>query len=102
MAFASIVAARLTIGATVAVYSKWSPIKRQKRVRPMFGATAEKAGQSWFVHVPGLRGFHTQVETLERAEPAIRQVIALRREIPAGSFDITVSVVEARVREKDD
>jgi predicted RNase H-like HicB family nuclease len=68
----------------------------------MFGATVEQAGRSWFVQVPGLPGFHTQVETVERAEPAIRQVIALRREIPADSFDVTVTVVQATIPTDDE
>ena len=69
-------------------------------VRPVYHATAERDGKFWFIRVPELERVYAQARRLDQSEDAIREVIALRLDVPEDSFDVFVHpVIDRQLRD---
>jgi hypothetical protein len=71
--------------------SKWREIKRAKGWRKSYTASAEPDGPFWLVRVPEL-GRATQATSLDDADAAARDLIALITGEAPDSFDIELQV----------
>jgi predicted RNase H-like HicB family nuclease len=58
--------------------------------RKLYRGVAIRDGRWWFVTVPDERGLFTQARRLDQAEPMLREVIGLMRQVPEDSFDVVV------------
>lgn len=58
--------------------------------RLTYTAVCRRVGDWWAIDVPEAQGVHTQARRLEQVEAMARDAVALLRNVPADSFDVTV------------
>ena len=68
--------------------------------RKLYTARCQRVGDWWAISVPELRGVHTQVRRLEKAEAMARDAISLFLDVRADSFDIQIEPVLPRDLQK--
>ena len=58
--------------------------------KPTYTAVCRRVGDWWAIDVPQLRGVHTQTRRLDQVEAMARDAVALLRNVPVDSFEVTV------------
>jgi len=58
--------------------------------RLTYTAVCRRIGDWWAIDVPEAHGVHTQARRLEQVEAMTRDAVALLRNVPEDSFDVTV------------
>ena len=58
--------------------------------RLTYTAVCRRVGDWWAIDVPEAHGVHTQARRLEQVEAMTREAVALLRNVPEDSFDVTV------------
>ncbi len=68
--------------------------------RKTYTAQCQRRGDWWAISVPELRGVHTQVRRLEKAEAMVRDAIAHFLAVPTESFDVKIEPLPPRDLQK--